>query len=45
MKPHLQQNQETAMNYLEDHRIDTQALKGGWIVVLIANLALVVLAL
>ena len=33
------------MNYLEDHRIDRQDITGGWIVVLVANLSLLVLAL
>ena len=33
------------MNYLEDHKIDSQSILGGWVVVLIANLAFVVLAL
>ena len=33
------------MNYLEDHRIDSQNITGGWIVVLIANLGLLILAL
>jgi len=33
------------MNYLEDHRMNSQDLKGGWIVVLVANLALVILTL
>lgn len=33
------------MNYLEDHRMNSQDIKGGWIVVLIASLGLVILAL
>ena len=33
------------MNYLEDHRMNSQDIAGGWIVVIIANLALVILAL
>ena len=33
------------MNYLEDHKIDRQNITGGWIVVLVANLGLVILAL
>lgn len=33
------------MNYLEDHRMNSQDLNGGWIVVLVANLALVILTL
>lgn len=33
------------MNYLEDHRVNYQDITGGWIVVLVANLAFVILAL
>lgn len=36
---------ETIMSYLEDHRIDGNNIKGGWIMVVIANLGLVILAL
>ena len=45
MDPHLHQARETKMNYLEDHRMNSQDITGGWIVVLVANLALVILAL
>ena len=45
MDPHLHQTRETAMNYLEDHRMNSQDITGGWIVVLIANLAFVILVL
>ena len=33
------------MNYLQDHRMNSHDITGGWIVVLIANLGLVILAL
>ena len=33
------------MNYLEDHKMDDNDIKDGWIVVLVANLAFVILAL
>ena len=45
MIAHLHQARETTMDYLEDHRIDAQDIRGGWIVVLLASLGLVALAL
>lgn len=33
------------MDYLDDHKIDSKNITGGWIVVLIANLGLIILAL
>ena len=33
------------MDYLEDHRMNSQDIKGGLIMVIVANLALVILAL
>ena len=33
------------MGYLEQHTTNRQVLKGGWIMVLIANAALVILTL
>ena len=45
MTPTSTADSETTMNYIEDHRIDSLDIRGGWVVVLIANLALVILAL